>query len=75
MKKATMTEPLVFITNADPAAVAQVYKMTYQIHCIFHISENLPRNLKSKLYNQYESFVRDFFLCCNSLCEEDFYER
>jgi len=77
-KKVTATEPLVFITDADPAAdaaVAQVYEMTYQIHCIFHISENLPRNLKSKLHNQYESFVRDFFLCHNSLCEEDFYER
>ena len=71
-------EPLAFITNADPAAdaaVAQVYEMTYQIHCIFHISKNLPRNLKSKLHNQYESFVHDFFLCRNSLCEEDFYER
>ncbi len=76
-KKVTATEPLAFITDADPAAdaaVAQVYEMTYQIHCIFHISENLPRNLKSKLHNQYESFVHDFFLCRNSLCEEDFYK-
>ena len=77
-KKATMAEPLVFVTDADPAAdaaVCQIYESTYQIHCIFHISENLPKNLKSKLHDQYESFVHDFFLCRNSLCEENFYEQ
>src|SRR5947209_20631347 len=61
-KKATMTEPLVFIMDADPAAdaaIKQVYETTYPIYCIFHISENLPKNLKSKLHNQYESFVQD----------------
>src|SRR5256885_17214018 len=45
-KKATMAEPLVFVTDADPAAdaaVCQIYESTYQIHCIFHISENLPK--------------------------------
>lgn len=77
-KKATMTEPLVFVTDADPAAdaaIKQVYETTYPIHCIFHISENLPKNLKSKLHNQYESFVHDFFLCRNNLCEEGFYKQ
>ena len=77
-KKATMTEPLVFVTDADPAAdaaIAQIYEATYPIHCIFHISENLPKNLKSKLHEQYESFVHDFFLCRNSLCQENFNER
>ncbi|RHZ86139.1 hypothetical protein Glove_54g116 [Diversispora epigaea] len=47
-----MVEPLVFVTDADPAAdaaIGQIYISTYQIHCIFHISENLPKNLKSKL--------------------------
>ena len=48
-KKVTATEPLAFITDADPAADAAVAQV-------------------------YESFVRDFFLCRNSLCEEDFYE-
>ena len=76
-KKATKIELLVFITDTDPAAdatVRQTYKNTYSVHCIFHISKNLPRNLKSKLHNQYESFVHDFFLCHNSLCKESFYE-
>src|SRR5581483_343158 len=77
-KNATMTEPLVFVTDADPAmdaAIAQMYETTHPIHCIFHISENLPKNVKSKLGNQYEEFVQNFFQCRNSLCEELFYER
>jgi hypothetical protein len=77
-KKATMTEPLVFVTDADPAmdaAITQIYETTHPIHCIFHISENLPKNVKSKLGDQYESFVQSFFSCRNSLCEELFYER
>ena len=77
-KDATMVEPLVFVTDADPAAdaaIGQVYEMTYPVHCIFHIGENLPKNTKSKLSNQYEDFVRDFYHCRNSLCEELFYER
>jgi hypothetical protein len=74
----TMTEPLVFVTDADPAmdaAITQIYETTYPIHCIFHISENLPKNVKSKLGDQYEKFVQSFFSCRNSLCEELFYER
>jgi hypothetical protein len=71
-KKATMTEPLVFVTDADPAmdaAITQIYETTHPIHCIFHISENLPKNVKSKLSDQYKSFVQSFFSCRNSLCE------
>ena len=77
-KKATMTELLVFITDADltaDAAIGQIYLTTYPIHYIFHISENLSKNLKSKLSDQYDNFVCDFFRCHNSVCEELFYER
>ena len=77
-KSATMVEPLVFVTDADPAvdaAIGQVYEKTYSIHCIFHINENLPKNTKSKLSSQYNEFVSDFYQCRNSLCEELFYER
>jgi MULE transposase domain len=45
------------------------------VHCIYHINENLPKNTKSKLSNQYEEFVHDSYLCHNSLCEELFHER
>jgi hypothetical protein len=77
-KNATMTEPLVFVTDADPAmdaAIAQIYETTYSVHCIYHISENLPKNVKSKLGDQYENFVQSFFSCRNSLSEELFYGR
>ena len=77
-KNATMTEPLVFVTDADSAAnaaIGQVYEMTYPVHCIFHIGENLPKNTKSKLSNQYEDFVRDFYICRNSLCKDLFDQR
>ena len=77
-KKAIIAKPLVFVTNADPAAdvaIGQIYLKTHPIYCIFHISENLPKNLKSKLYDQYDSFIHDFFICRNSVSEELFYER
>ena len=73
-KKATMTEPMVFVTDADPAmdaAVVQIYDTAYPIHCIFHISENLPKNLKVKLGNEYDSFVQDFF-CVITVCARNF---
>ncbi|RHZ55115.1 hypothetical protein Glove_420g99 [Diversispora epigaea] len=77
-KNTIMIESLVFVTDAYPAAdatIEQIYVTTYQIHCIFHISENLPKNLKSKLCNQYNDFVHNFYLCRNSIYKELFYEK
>src|SRR5438270_11902816 len=51
-KKATITEPMVFVTDADPAmdaAVVQIYDTAYPIHCIFHISETYQKILKPSL--------------------------
>ncbi|CAB5382637.1 unnamed protein product [Rhizophagus irregularis] len=39
-------------TNADPAldaAIPIIFSETYPAHCIFHITQNLPENLKAKL--------------------------
>ncbi|PKY30079.1 hypothetical protein RhiirB3_446987 [Rhizophagus irregularis] len=77
-KKTIMSKLLVFVTDIDPvmdAAIEQIYKITYLIHCIFHISENLPKNTKSKLSDQYDDLVHDFYHCRNSLCEDLFYKR
>ena len=77
-KNATMAKPLVFITDADPAvdaAIRQVYETTYPVHCIYHINENLLRNIKSKFSDQYDECICDFYQCHNSLCEELFYEK
>ncbi|CAB4438300.1 unnamed protein product [Rhizophagus irregularis] len=49
---ATGITPKVFITDADPgmdAAILLKYPSTFPIHCIWHISQNLPLRLKSKL--------------------------
>ena len=76
--KATGVAPMVFVTDADPvmdSAVKQVYKNTYSLHCIFHINQNLPKNLKEILDNAYDQFVKDFYLCHNTLDEMLFESR
>ena len=54
----------VIITDADPAmdaAIAQIYPLTKHLHCIWHIGQNLPKNLKGKLCEDYEIFAKKFF--------------
>ncbi len=44
--------PKVFVTDGDPAvndAVITEFPNTYHIHCIWHISQNLPKRLKGEL--------------------------
>src|SRR5437764_8429354 len=67
-KKATMTEPMVFITDADPAmdaAIVQIYDTAYPIHCIFISAKTYQKILKPS--NEYDSFVQDFF-CVVTVC-------
>ena len=52
------------ITNANPAmdaAIAQIYPQTRHLYCIWHIGQNLPKNLKSKLHSNYEEFTKKIF--------------
>ncbi|CAG8831197.1 23504_t:CDS:2, partial [Gigaspora margarita] len=42
------------MTDADPAidsAIKRVYENTRSLHCIYHINQNLPKNLKAVLGN------------------------
>ncbi|GBC30334.2 protein FAR1-RELATED SEQUENCE 5-like [Rhizophagus irregularis DAOM 181602=DAOM 197198] len=68
---ATGIEPRVIITDMDPAVDAtcqSVYKSTYHIHYIWHLSQNLPKHLKSKLGREnYKKFIHDFWKAQNSL--------
>lgn len=67
--------PLVMITDADPAidaAIAQIYPLTKHLHCIWHIGQNLPKNLKGKLREDYETFAKNFFQFWNKLNIETF---
>lgn len=62
---ATGIEPQVIMTDMDPAMDAAcqiIYKNTYHIHCIWHLSQNLPRRLKAKLGTEnFKSFLSDFW--------------
>ena len=76
---ATGFEPKVILTDMDPAMDAAckiVYKNTYHIHCIWHMSQNLPKRLKSKLGTEnFKQFVCDFWKMRNSLCVDVFEQR
>ena len=48
--------PLVFMTDSNPAvdaAYIRVYKGCYAIHCIYHINQNLYKNLSGSLGKNY----------------------
>ena len=78
IKKATETAPIVMFTDADPAldaAIPIVFPETYPAHCIFHIAQNLPKNLKAKLGEKWDDFIKQFYQCRNSLCEPLFKQR
>ncbi|CAG8806001.1 4466_t:CDS:2, partial [Gigaspora rosea] len=64
--KATSIEPAVILTDSDPAvdlAIKEVFKSTYPIHCAFHITQNLHKNLQKPLDAQYNQFLADFYKC------------
>jgi hypothetical protein len=70
--QATEKQPLVFFTDADPAMDAAIpvqFPNSYHAHCIYHIGQNLPKNLKGKLGQHYSDFIKNFYKCRNSLCE------
>jgi hypothetical protein len=76
--EATGIQPTVILTDSDPAvdaAVKEVFTNTYPIHCVFHITQNLHRNLRKPLGNQYEKFLQDFYHCRNSLVHITFSNR
>ena len=78
VKDATGISPKVFVMDEDPAvngAVVTEFPNTYHIHCIWHISQNLPRQLKGELGSCFSDFMKEFFKARNSLTEKQFNER
>ncbi|EXX71211.1 protein FAR1-RELATED SEQUENCE 11-like [Rhizophagus irregularis DAOM 181602=DAOM 197198] len=76
--QATEKQPLVFFIDADPAmdtAIPVQFPNSYHAHCIYHIEQNLPKNLKGKLGQHYSDFIKNFYKCRNSLCEALFIAR
>jgi len=75
--EATNIHPTVILTDSDPAvdaAVMKVFPTTYPIHCAFHITQNLHKNLRKPLGDNYEKFLQDFYRCRNSLVQEKFHQ-
>ena len=75
--QATNHTPQVFITDSDlgmDAAIDSQYSGVYQLHCIYmyHISQNLMRNLKASLGASYNDLVKDFYSCRNDLSPAGF---
>lgn len=67
--------PLVFMTDSDPAvdaACIRVYKNCYAMHCIYHIGQNLYKNLSGPLGKDYSQFLNEFYNARNSLSQERF---
>ncbi|GBC00156.1 hypothetical protein RclHR1_03770003 [Rhizophagus clarus] len=67
--------PLVFMTDSDPAvdaACIKVYKGCYAMHCIYHINQNLHKNLSGPLGENYSQFLNEFYNARNSLSQEKF---
>ncbi|CAB4469564.1 protein FAR1-RELATED SEQUENCE 5-like [Rhizophagus irregularis DAOM 181602=DAOM 197198] len=78
VKEVTGMLPKVFVTDGDPAINAVVtiqFLNTFHMHCIWHISQNLPKQLKGKLSSNFDDFMKDFYKARNSLREEQFNEK
>jgi hypothetical protein len=78
VKEATSISPRVFVTDSDPAvsgAVATQFPDTFHMHCIWHIGQNLPKQLKGKLGSNFDNFTKDFYTTRNGLTEKQFNKR
>ncbi|CAB4398453.1 unnamed protein product [Rhizophagus irregularis] len=69
--------PRVIFTDSDPSmihSIKEIYPNTQHLLCIFHIDLNLRKKLKGKLGSQFEEFHHKFYVCRNSLCDEELFE-
>ncbi|CAB5205097.1 unnamed protein product [Rhizophagus irregularis] len=71
--------PLTFVTDADPAmiaAISTVFPETHHMQCLYHLYQNLPKNLRSCLGSPlYQEFLKDFRAIQRSHCESVFERR
>ena len=56
--------PLTFVTDSDPAMIAAIFTVflkTHHMQCLYHLYQNLPKNLHSCLGSSlYKEFLKDF---------------
>lgn len=70
--------PAVVLTDADPgatAAVASVFPKALHLWCLWHIHQNLRKQLGSKLGPEFQNFVNDFRSCQMQLSETIFWQQ
>ncbi|EXX57044.1 hypothetical protein RirG_210580 [Rhizophagus irregularis DAOM 197198w] len=70
---------LTFVTDGDSAmiaAVSTVFPEAHHMQCLFHLYQNLPKNLRSCLGSSlYQEFLKDFRAVQRSHCEKVFEQR
>ncbi|CAG8581769.1 3053_t:CDS:2 [Cetraspora pellucida] len=74
IEEATGILPRVLITdeNLSIKHIASYNLLnTKHLFCLYHLSQNILKNLKSKLGEQYSNFIKDFYITCNSLSEDN----
>ncbi|CAG8494567.1 8411_t:CDS:2 [Funneliformis caledonium] len=68
---------LIFVTDADPAIIATisiVFSETHHMQCLYHLYQNLSKNLHSCLGSLlYQEFLKDFKGIQHSYCENLIY--
>jgi MULE transposase domain/FAR1 DNA-binding domain len=70
--------PRVLFTDADAGMVAAIHETlpsTKHNYCIWHLRKNFEKNLKGKLCNKYNDFVKSWNKCRNSFSEKEFQTR
>jgi hypothetical protein len=70
--------PLTFVTDVDPAMIAAisiVFPKAHHMQCLYHLYQNLPKNLRSCLGSLYQEFLKDFKAIQRSHCESVFERR
>lgn len=77
-REAAAAPPGVILTDADPgatAAIASVFPKALHLWCLWHIHQNLRKQLGSKLGSEFPNFVNDFRQCQEQLSETVFWEQ
>ncbi|CAG8756272.1 15685_t:CDS:2, partial [Cetraspora pellucida] len=76
--KSTGISPGIILTDADPAvdsAIRRIFPSTYPIHCAYHITQNLHKNFRKSIGDEYQNFLNEFYCCRNSFVENTFNQR
>ncbi|CAG8837704.1 36609_t:CDS:2, partial [Gigaspora margarita] len=53
--------------SAMSLALSTIMSLTQLLHCIWHISQNLQKNIKNKLEFDWDLFIKDFYKTYNIL--------